>query len=102
MEIKITGDPVVDNLKSRREGTDAKLRDLAYQRLQLSRQVEDIDKSIAYLEGAHVADGLTQKDVDLREAMAKAQRDKAEAAKVAEAAAAQASKPDPTVEQPKD
>ena len=64
MEIKITGDPVVDNLKRNRETVDAKVRDLAYQRLQLSRQIDDIDKTLSYLEGAQEANGMVQKDID--------------------------------------
>ena len=75
MEIKITGDPVVDNLKRNRETVDAKVRDFAYQRLQLSRQIDDIDKALSYLEGAQEANGMVQKDIDT---IAQARQDAAE------------------------
>ena len=75
MEIKITGDPVVDNLKRNRETVDAKVRDFAYQRLQLSRQIDDIDKTLSYLEGAQEANGMVQKDIDT---IAQARQDAAE------------------------
>ena len=75
MEIKITGDPVVDNLKRNRETVDAKVRDLAYQRLQLSRQIDDIDKALSYLEGAQEANGMVQKDIDT---IAQARQEEAE------------------------
>ncbi len=89
MEVRITGDPVVDNLKSRKETTVNKIQELAYERLQLTRRVEEIDKFIGQLEGAQVANQLVQKDVDLRGTIAQAQRD---AAKAAEEAAAQQTK----------
>ena len=75
MEIKITGDPVVDNLKRNRETVDAKVRDLAYQRLQLSRQIDDIDKTLSYLEGAQEANEMVQKDIDT---IAQARQEEAE------------------------
>lgn len=76
MEIKITGDPVIDNLKSRKTTTISKIRELAYDRLQLTRRVEEIDKFIGQLEGAQVANELVQKDIDLRETIAQAQKEK--------------------------
>jgi len=79
MEIKVTGDPVIDNLDTRKETTASKLRELAYERLQLTRRVEAIDKFIGQLEGAQVANELVQKDIDLRETIAKAQKGKEEA-----------------------
>ncbi len=78
MEIKITGDPVIDNLKNRKEMIAAKIRDLAYRRLQLTREVEEIDKVLGQLEGAQVANDLTQKDIDLRQTIAQAQKEAAE------------------------
>jgi len=78
MEINITGDPVIDNLKNRKETTTSKIKDLAYDRLRLTRQVEEIDKFIGQLEGAQVANELVQKDIDLRKTIAEAQKEKAE------------------------
>ena len=78
MKIEITGDPVIDNLKSRKETTISKIRELAYERLQLTRRVEEIDKFIGQLEGAQVANDLVQKDIDLRRTMAQAQKEKEE------------------------
>jgi hypothetical protein len=75
MEVNITGDPVIDNLKNHRELVGAKIRDLAYQRLQLMRQVEEIDKGLAELEGAQAANEMVQKDIDLRETIAQAQKE---------------------------
>jgi len=80
VEIRITGDPVIDNLKSRKETTVSKIRELAYERLQLTRRVEDIDKFIGQLEGASVANELVQKDIDLRGTIAQAQKETAEKA----------------------
>ena len=78
MEINITGDPVIDNLKNRKESTSSKINELAYDRLQLTRQVEEIDKVIGQLEGAQAANSLVQKDIDLRETIAQAKKEKAE------------------------
>jgi len=87
IEITRTGDPVVDNLDNRKETTLLKIRELAYERLQLTRRVDEIDKFMGQLEGAQVANDLVQKDIDLRKTMAEAQKEKAEAeaAEVAEA-----------------
>jgi len=79
MEINITGDPVIDNLKSRKETTQSKIRELAYERLQLTRQVDEIDKVIGQLEGAQAANELVQRDIDLRKTIEDARREKAEA-----------------------
>jgi len=78
MEIKITGDPVIDNLKSRKETTISKIRELAYERLQLTRRVEEIDKFIGQLEGAQIGNDLVQRDIDVRETIAQAQKEKEE------------------------
>ena len=71
-------DPVIDNLKSRKEATINKIRELAYERLQLTRRVEEIDKFIGQLEGAQVTNDLVQKDIDLRETIAQAKREATE------------------------
>lgn len=78
MEIRKTGDPVIDNLKNRKEATVAKIHELAYERLQLTRQVEEIDKALGQLEGAQAANDMVQKDIDLRETIAQAQKEAAE------------------------
>ena len=88
LEINITGDPVVDNLSNRKEDVAEGIKELAYERLQLTRRVEEIDKTLGQLEGAQMANTLTQKDIDLRETIAKAQKEAAEK-KVAEAKAAE-------------
>ncbi len=75
MEITRTGDPVVDNLDDRKETTISKIRELAYERLRLTRQVEEIDKFIGQLEGAQVANDLVQKDIDLRRTIIQAQKE---------------------------
>lgn len=79
MEINMTGDPVIDNLKSRTDTTASKIMGLAYERLQLTRQVEEIDNVIGQLEGAQAANNLVKRDIDLRETIAQAQKEKAEA-----------------------
>ena len=78
MEIRITGDPVIDNLKSRKENTVSKIKELAYERLQLTKRVEEIDKFIGQLEGAQVANDLVQKDIDLKETIAQARKEAAD------------------------
>ena len=78
MEIKVTGDPVVDNLKTRRDTIDGEIKKLAYERLQLMRRVEQIDDTLNQLEGAQAANILAQKDVDLRETIAQARKEAAE------------------------
>ena len=76
IEITKTGDPVVDNLDDRMETLTSKIKDLAYDRLRLTRQVDEIDKFIGQLEGGQVANGLVQKDIDLRKTIAEAQKEK--------------------------
>ena len=73
------GDLVVDNLKNRQTQFGNTIKELAYERLKLIRKVEEIDKQIGQLEGAQVANDLTQKDIDLRETIAQAKREKQEA-----------------------
>jgi hypothetical protein len=91
LEIRITGDPVIDNLKSRKEMIMLKIKELAYERLQFTRRVEEIDKYMGQLEGAQAANDLVQKDIDLKETIAKAQKESAER-KAAEEAAAKENK----------
>ena len=79
MEINMTGDPLIDNLKSRTDTTASKIMGLAYERLQLTRQVEEIDNVIGQLEGAQAANNLVKRDIDLRDTIAQAQKEKAEA-----------------------
>ena len=78
MEINITSDPVIDNLKSRKENTASKIRELAYDRLRLTNQVEEIDKVIGQLECAQAANELVQRDIDLKKTIEEARREKAE------------------------
>lgn len=78
MKIEITGDPVIDNLKSRKETTVSKIRELAYERFQLTRRIEEIDKFIGQLEGAQVANELVQKDIDARKVITQAQKEASE------------------------
>jgi len=78
IEITRTGDPVIDNLDDRKETAISKIKDLAYERLQLTRRVEDIDKFLGQLEGAQIANNLVQRDIDLKDTMAKAQKEAAE------------------------
>ena len=81
MKIEITGDPVIDNLKNRKETTILKIRELAYERLQLTKRVDELDKFIGQLEGAQVANDLVQKDIDLRRTLAEAKKEKEESEK---------------------
>ena len=82
MEIRVTGDPIVDNLKDRRETIQRERGKLAYERWQLMRRVDEIDDTLNQLEGAEVANTMTQKDIDTRDAIVQAQQEKA--AKAAE------------------
>jgi len=66
-----------DNLKQRVEQFKRMLGDLAYERLQLVRRIEAIDKDIASLEGAQQANNLTQKDLNTEAAIATAQAEAA-------------------------
>ena len=81
IEIIKTGDPVVDNLGDRAQSLTDQIKQLAYDRLKLTRQVEEIDKVLGKLEGAQLANNFVQKDIDLRETTAKAAQEKAEKAK---------------------
>jgi len=76
MEIKLTGDPVVDNLKNRKQSFNNEAEKLAYERLRLTRRVEEIDDTLRQLEGAQIANDLVQKDIDLRETIVQAQKNK--------------------------
>jgi len=83
IEITKTGDLVVDNLGDRAETLKEKIKQLAYDRLKLTRQVEEIDKVLGKLEGAQFANDLVQRDIDLRETIAKAAQEKKEVKKEA-------------------
>lgn len=76
VEIKITGDPIVDNLKNRKQSFNCEAEKLAYERLRLTRRVEEIDDTLRQLEGAQIANDLVQKDIDTREAIIQAQKEK--------------------------
>ena len=76
MNINVTGDPVIDNLKNRKESFDKEIQKLAYERLRLMRRVEEIDDTLQQLEGAQIANDLVQKDIDTREAIIQAQKEK--------------------------
>lgn len=80
MEIKITGDPVIDNLKNRKNTFADEVGKLAYERLRLMRRVEEIDNTLQQLEGAQIANDLVQKDIDVRETIAHAKKEAAEKA----------------------
>ena len=67
--------PVTDNLKSRKGSFDNEIGKLAYERLRLMRRVDEIDNTLHQLEGAQIANDLTQKDIDLQETIAKAQEE---------------------------
>ena len=83
MNINVTGDPVVDNLKNRKGSFDSEIGKLAYERLRLMQRVDEIDDTLQQLEGAQIANGLVQKDIDLRETIVQAQKEQ-EANKVKE------------------
>jgi hypothetical protein len=76
MNISVTGDPVIDNLKNRKESFDKEIQKLAYERLRLMRRVDEIDDTLQQLEGAQIANDLVQKDIDTREAIIQAQKEK--------------------------
>ena len=54
---------VSDGLKSRQTILNNRLRELAYERLQLTRRVEEIDDELAMLQGASVSNTMTEKDI---------------------------------------
>jgi cell division septum initiation protein DivIVA len=78
---------VVDNLKNRTDEIAAEIGKLAYERLQLTRRVAEIDEALGQLEGGQVANSMVQKDVNVRETIAQARRE-AEERRAAEAAQA--------------
>ena len=69
-------DPVVDGLNNRKQAVAAKIMELAYQRLLLTKQIESIDKTLDQLEGAQAANDLVQKDIDVRETINQAKASK--------------------------
>jgi len=54
---------VSDGLKSRQTILNNRLRELAYERLQLTRRVEEIDDELALLQGASLSNTMTEKDI---------------------------------------
>ena len=74
MEITTAG------LKAREAGVSNRLQELAYERLQLTRRVEEIDRELDQLEGAQAANSLTRKDLgtDAAIAAAKSQTESSE------------------------
>jgi len=54
---------VSDGLKSRQTILNNRLRELAYERLQLTRRVEEIDDELAMLQGASLSNTMTEKDI---------------------------------------
>lgn len=54
---------VSDGLKSRQTILNNRLRELAYERLQLTRRVDEIDDELAMLQGASVSNTMTEKDI---------------------------------------
>jgi len=91
MVIKVTGNPVIDGLANKKEDTQKRINALAYERFQLARRIEDIDKDLATYEGAMAGYGLVQKDVDTLVVIQKAQQEAAEAKKKADEEAAKKS-----------
>ena len=54
---------VSDGLKSRQTILNNRLRELAYERLQLTRRVKEIDDELAMLQGASLSNTMTEKDI---------------------------------------
>ena len=54
---------VSDGLKSRQTILNNRLRELAYERLQLTRRVDEIDDELAMLQGASLSNTMTEKDI---------------------------------------
>jgi hypothetical protein len=69
--------PVIDNLKNRKGSFDNEIGKLAYERLKLMRRIDEIDNTLQQLEGAQIANDLVQKDIDVQETIAQAQKEKA-------------------------
>ena len=78
MNINLTGDPIIDNLKNRKDSFDNEIGKLAYERIRLMRRVEEIDNTLQQLEGAQIANDLVQKDIDVKETIAQARKEAAE------------------------
>ena len=54
------------------DGFQQRCRELAYERLSLTRRIEEIDKQLTALEGAGEANSLALKDMDTEAAIAAA------------------------------
>ena len=61
-----------DEIQKRREGWERSLSSLAYQRLQKTREIEEIDEKISGLEGAIQAARAALADMDTEAAIAAA------------------------------
>jgi len=62
-----------DGLMARQEQLDKKLKELAYERLRLTRRVEQIDDTLTMLQAAGAANALMRTDLDTEAAIAEAQ-----------------------------
>ena len=51
-------------LQNRTAALTQKLNELAYERLRMSRRIEEIDEAINQIEGAQVANAQVKKDLD--------------------------------------
>lgn len=61
-----------DEIQKRREGWEKTLSTLAYQRLQKTREIDEIDRKISELEGAVTATRAALADIDTEAAIAAA------------------------------
>jgi hypothetical protein len=71
---------VGQGLQARQQRLDARMRELAYQRWLLARQIEEIDKELSQLEGAAMANSLTAKDIEAEAAIETARNQAPESA----------------------
>jgi chromosome segregation ATPase len=58
-----------DEIQKRREGWEKTISSLAYQRLQKTREIEDLDRKISSLEGAILAAKTALADIDTEAAV---------------------------------
>ena len=61
-----------EETQKRQDGFQQACRELAYERLSLTRRIEEIDKQLIALEGASEANSLALKDMDTEAAIAAA------------------------------
>ncbi|MDD5081769.1 MAG: hypothetical protein PHU08_00205 [Dehalococcoidales bacterium] len=67
-----------DSVSTRQSQYTVQIGKLAYERLQLMRRVDEIDKLISQLEGAQSENTQSLKDIQTQEAIDKAQKEAAE------------------------